>query len=236
LSSLAAFANVLGLDADTRIRPVDDTPADRAATLLQAPVLPYRTALKRALALRPDYLAAERTVEADQYTLQAQRLGRFPVLTATASTGANSTNPVNGTQFLNANSIGAQISLPIFDQGVTAAYVAQAAAVLDTAEAQLRSAKLGIQLGVRQALVGLVSAQAALGETQAELNTAQEVLKATQAQYRAGVTTLPLLLNAQVGLTQAETDRLNAVYALRQAEQTYAYALGESDLMPAGHL
>ncbi|MHB8592050.1 MAG: TolC family protein, partial [Vulcanimicrobiaceae bacterium] len=42
LSSLAAFANVLGLDADTRIRPVDDTPADRAATLLQAPVLPYR--------------------------------------------------------------------------------------------------------------------------------------------------------------------------------------------------
>ncbi|MHB1551821.1 MAG: TolC family protein, partial [Vulcanimicrobiaceae bacterium] len=72
------------------------------------------------------------------------------------------------------------------------------------------------------------------GETQAELNTAQEVLKATQAQYRAGVTTLPLLLNAQVGLTQAETDRLNAVYALRQAEQTYAYALGESDLMPAG--
>ncbi len=234
LSSLAAFANVLGLDADTRIRPADDTPAGRAATLLHAPVLPHRTALKRALALRPDYLAAERTVEADQYTLQAQRLGRFPVLTATASTGANSTNPVNGTQFLNANSIGAQISLPIFDQGVTAAYVAQAAAVLDTAEAQLRSAKLGIQLGVRQALVGLVSAQAALGETQAELNTAQEVLKATQAQYRAGVTTLPLLLNAQVGLTQAETDRLNAVYALRQAEQTYAYALGESDLMPAG--
>ena len=48
--------------------------------------------------------------------------------------------------------------------------------------------------------------------------------------YRAGVTTLPLLLNAQVGLTQAETDELNAVYGLRQAEQTYLYALGENQL------
>jgi len=83
---------------------------------------------------------------------------------------------------------------------------------------------------VRQALANLVSAQAALDQTQAELSKAIVVLRATQAQYRAGVTTLPLLLNAQVAITQAQTDHLTAIYALRQAEQNYLYALGENDL------
>ena len=83
---------------------------------------------------------------------------------------------------------------------------------------------------MRQALVDLISAESAVGQAQVELSKANEILSATQAQYRAGVTTLPLLLNAQVGLTQAETDQLNAVYALRQAEQTYLFALGENDL------
>jgi len=53
------------------------------------------------------------------------------------------------------------------------------------------------------------------------------VLSGTQEQYRAGVTTLPLLLNAQAGLTQAENDRLTATYALHQAEQSYLFALGD---------
>ncbi len=52
----------------------------------------------------------------------------------------------------------------------------------------------------------------------------------TQIQYRAGITNLALLLNAQSGLTQAQTDRLDAVYALRQAEQAYLFALGDLTL------
>ncbi len=83
-----------------------------------------------------------------------------------------------------------------------------------------------MQLNVQQAVVNLVSAYAALTETNAELAQAQTVLRSTQAQYRAGVTTLPLLLNAQVGLTQALTDEVTAAYAVRQAEQTMLYAEG----------
>jgi outer membrane protein TolC len=64
-------------------------------------------------------------------------------------------------------------------------------------------------------------------QTESELRTAQEVLVDTQVQYRAGITNLALLLNAQSGLTQAETDRLTAVYALRQAEESYLFALGD---------
>jgi outer membrane protein TolC len=84
----------------------------------------------------------------------------------------------------------------------------------------------GVQLNVKQALVALVSAKSALSSADVELYEAQVVLKSTQAQYRAGVTTLPLLLNAQVGLTQALSDQTTSVYTLRQAEQAFLYAEG----------
>ena len=90
----------------------------------------------------------------------------------------------------------------------------------------MQIAQQGIQLNVRQALVNLVAAYAALDQTNAELSKAQQVLQSTQAQYRAGVTTLPLLLNAQVGITQALTDEVTAVYTVRQAEQALLFAEG----------
>ena len=74
--------------------------------------------------------------------------------------------------------------------------------------------------------MSLVSARAAFDQTEQEYATAISNVRATQAQYRAGVTTLPLLLNAQVQLTQALTDQVTAVYTLRQAEQAYLYAVG----------
>jgi len=233
LAALATFANTLGLNADTAVRPIDTTPSNPTASLLQTPLLTYDTALTRAISLRPDYDAADRVVRGARDSLRAARLGLFPSLTGNGSYGVNSTDATGGT-FRNSNSIGAALSIPIFDQGLTAAQSAQAQANLDIANASFQTTVLGIQLNVRQVLVNLVSAQAALDQTQAELNQARTVLQATQAQYRAGVTSLPLLLNAQVGLTTAQTDNLNAIYALRQAEQSYLFALGENDLANSG--
>jgi outer membrane protein TolC len=118
------------------------------------------------------------------------------------------------------------LTLPIYDQGVVAAEVAEARANLALGIANQLTVVEGVQLNVKQALVALVSAKAALTSSDAELAEAQVVLKSTQAQYRAGVTTLPLLLNAQVGLTQALTDQSTSVYTLRQAEQAFLYAEG----------
>jgi outer membrane protein len=177
-------------------------------------------------------LAAANTVQAAQYNVQAQRSGYFPTLTGNASYGTNSTT-VTGTNFAPSSSAGITLSIPIFDQGVTRAQTEQAQAQLDLANAQLAQTKLGVELNVQQALVGLTADQAAVKQAQAALASAQESVKATQAQYKAGVTTLVNLLQAQVNLTSAETDELNALYTLRQAEQTYIYALGESSINPA---
>jgi outer membrane protein len=229
LSAFAAFANQLGLDASALVIPVNDTPANPAASLLAQQKVDYDQAVARAFLERPDYLSAQYTAQAAAYNVRATRAGLLPTLTGNASYGTNSTT-ATGTDFRSSGSAGVTLSIPIFDQGVTRVQIAQAQAQADIANSELDESKLTVELNVRQALVGLISAEAAVGQSQVELSKAQEILRATQAQYRAGVTTLPLLLNAQVGLTQAETDELNSVYLLRQAEQTYLFALGENDL------
>ncbi|MDB5070672.1 MAG: tolC 3, partial [Candidatus Eremiobacteraeota bacterium] len=227
---LATFANALGLDADIAVQPKDDVPAlsATAGTLTVNPAFPtpsYQTAVTRALALRPDLTAQQQNVVALQENLRAAKLGNFPNLNGTGSYGVASTDPGGGT-FRNSSSIGVALTIPVYDRGVTRAQTALAQGQVDRALAQLQIAQQGVQLNVRTALVNLVSAYAALDQTNAELSKAQQVLQATQAQYRAGVTTLPLLLNAQVGLTQALTDEVTSVYTVRQAEQALLFAEG----------
>src|SRR5579883_32284 len=227
LAAEATFAATLGLNPDALVGP-QNGPADTQTSSAVA-ILPYDQAVTRALALRPDYHAAQESTLAAQYNVQVQRSGLLPSLTGSASYGTNSTNAA-GSNFQPSSTVGVTLSVPVFDQGLSRANTRIAQAQLDLANAQTEQSRLTVETDVRQAVVGLVSAQAAVAQAQAELAKAQEILRATQAQYRAGVTTLPLLLNAQVGLTTAETDQVNALYGLRQAEQTYIYALGESDL------
>jgi outer membrane protein TolC len=227
---LATFANTLGLDADIAVQPKDDVPplSATAGTLAVNPAFPtptYTQAVTRALAFRPDLTAQVQNVVALRESLRAAKLGTFPNLTGSANYGTTSTDASGGT-FRNSGSIGLALSIPIYDRGVTKAQTAQAQGQLDKGLAQLQIAQQGVQLNVRTALVNLVSAYAALDQTNAELSKAQEVLRSTEAQYRAGVTTLPLLLNAQVGITQALTDEVTAVYAVRQAEQALLFAEG----------
>jgi outer membrane protein TolC len=226
LAAQATFANAMGLDADANVQPIDDTGFSPSAQISSLAVPTYNKAFARALALRPDYDSSAQGVAGAEDSLRAAKLGLFPQLAGTASTGTSSTG-VGGGDYRNSSQIGLALSIPIYDQGVTAANKAQAQAQLDKANAELVTTKLGIQLSVKQALTNLVSARAALDQTRIELLQAQVVLQSTQAQYKAGVTTLPLLLNASVGVAQALTDRVNAIYSLRGAEQSLLYATGE---------
>jgi outer membrane protein len=225
LNAQAAFANAMGLDANVDVRPFDDTPVSATGAISTIPVLSYDQALTRAYLLRPDLAAAQHSLQAQNESLRATRLNLFPTLSGTASGGTNSTDTTGGT-FRNAATIGAALSIPIFDQGITAANVLQQKSLIERLTAQLENTRETVQLNVKQALINLVAARAQLDQVQAEYAKALDVLNATQAQYRYGVTTLPLLLNAQVGLTTALSDQVSAVYALRQAEQAYLYATG----------
>ncbi|MBD5634005.1 MAG: TolC family protein [Candidatus Eremiobacteraeota bacterium] len=225
LSAEATFVNAMGLDANDKIQPVDDAPVFTNSEVSSIPVPTYDTAVQRALALRPDYDAQVQVIASTRSSLRAAALGLFPTLAGSAAAEDVSTQQ-NVAAFRNSQSIGLTLSIPIYDQGVTAANVASYRAQLDSANATLLNTALGVQLNVKQALTNLVAASAAVSETQQEYATALVNVQSTQAQYRAGVTTLPLLLNAQVQLTQALTDQVSSVYTLRENEQAFLYAIG----------
>lgn len=232
LSALAAFANTLGLDAGVIVQPIDNAAAAQSTATPTYPV-----ALARANALRPDLTAARESLATAQAQLREARLGLSPTVTASlspsvawvnpAGVGASSptSSPTAPTTW--STSIGASLTLPIFDQGLTANAVAEAQANRDIAEANLRTTQLGVQLNVRQALANLDAAHVALDSAQVEVKEAYAVLGATQAQWRAGVTTLPQLLNAQVQTSQALVTEVNAATTLQLDLSTLQYALGE---------
>lgn len=228
IAAQATFATSLGLDADTSISPklLEASPP-------QARVLTYAQALKEAYNLRPDFLAAEHTVESDKEGLRFAKLARFPSLTANGSVGTariEIPSPSYQTPFEEHNSIGATLTIPIYDQGLTNYNVAVAAATLDEANASMTTQKLTVQSDVRGGLASLISARANLVQARAEVTSAQVSLQATQAQYKVGASTITAIVTAEANLATAETAYVQALYGERLAEEQYTYALGASDL------
>src|SRR5579883_439608 len=228
LAALANFATTLGLDPNVNVQPKDDAPLSSTGSISTIPIPSYEQAVARALALRPDYDQAVKQVDAARYALRAAYLGYSPTLTGSASWGTASTDIV-GQTFRNTNQIGLTLTvpLPFLDQGITEGKILQAKGNLDIAQANLNSTKLSIENSVKSALVALISAKARLDQVQYEYTSAVTNLQATQAQYRVGVAAITDLINAQNQYTTALVDQVNAVYSLRQAEQTYLYATGE---------
>lgn len=227
VAAQAAFANSLGIDANANVRPKDDTPVFQTSGIHTIAIPTYIVAYTRAQTLRPDLDASAATVRSAQDSVREAKLGLFPSLVGSASQGYRSTS-IGGGDYTRTTSIGGTLNIPLFDQGQTPANTARAEGQLAASVASYQSTLLGVQLDVRQTLAQLVSAREAVNESQIALNEAQEVLKATQAQYRAGVTTLPQLLNSQVALSQSLTSQLSTVYSLRQAEQAFLYATGQN--------
>jgi outer membrane protein len=226
IAAQSAFAATLGLDADAAVQP---QPLTSNAQMGDQTSPTYAKSLAQALLLRPDYQAAQHIVTAAHDDVRYAELARFPSITANASDGVDRQLPFNRS-FSHSSSIGASISIPIYDQGLTAYNVAQAKAALDEDIASLTQSKLGVESDVRSALSGLISARALLVQTNLELSSAQTALDAAQAKYRVGAATIIDLITAEANLAQAQTDNVSAIYNAQTALQAYNYAMGLSTL------
>ncbi len=226
IAAQATFATTLGLDANALIEPIDNTASSLTAPAAKFTVLPYDRALKRALLMRPDYLAALNNYQAAKENVRFNRLTKFPSVNANASDGYQS--GLNGIP-VQSKSLGATLTVPIFDQGLTNYNVAVAAAQADAAKAGIRLSRLQVESDVRSAIAKVAAAQAALDQAQASLKAAQVGYDAAGAQYKAGVANLVTLVTAEATLATAQKNAVSAVYSLQTAQQNYELALGESE-------
>jgi len=231
IAAQASFATTLGLNADTEVLPKDIGKEPTGANPT------YEKSLARAMLMRPDYIAAQYSVTSSQQNLRYAKLARFPLVTGVASyTTARQvpqyTNPfsVYNPYYVPSSVLGIDVSIPIYDQGVTNYNVALAASQLDQAIDTLQQTKLQVQSDVRGGLANLISAKAALVQAKAALVSAQVSLDATSAQYKVGATTIVNVVTTEANLSSAQASYIAALYGVQTAEQNFLYATGFIDV------
>lgn len=198
----------------------------------------YLTAVEEAIRTRPEVLEGNAAVSAAEHGVAFARRSQKPSL----SVSANYNVQPNFAGFTPANqsSIGLNFSIPIYDGGVARARVHEAKAAVAQAEVDRRTSIDQVTLDVQQAYVNEVQARERVRVTTATVKQAQEAFRLARLRAQAGVSAGPQqspqieLSNAQVSLTQAETNRVNALYDFNVARSALERAVGRYSYGPGG--
>jgi outer membrane protein len=128
-------------------------------------------------------------------------------------------------------SAGVTLSWPIFDGGLTSARAHEADANVRAARAQETALEQQVRLEVEQARLGVVGAKAAMDAAAQALDNAKVRLQLAEGRYAQGVGSVIELGDAQVALTGAAAQRVQADYDLASARAQLIKAVGR--LAPA---
>lgn len=173
---------------------------------------PYEKTLDDCLVLaeknRPDIAQADAAVAMAATGIDLAKSGRLPSVSLSASNGwSDGVLPASDNW-----SVGVSASWNLFDAGVTGAKVKQADASLTKAQEQAKQTKTGGLLEVRQNYLSMTEAQKRLDTNAVAESKAEEDLYIAKEKYNAGVGTNLDVIDAQLALTQAKTNRIQSLY------------------------
>jgi outer membrane protein len=207
-------------DQSTTIRLADEPVADE-------PPPSYDACLRSAFALRPDYQAAGRSVNASEERVALAQGRRLPSLTFTTDyvdkSGTDFEFRENWTMAL-------RLTLPLFEGGSISADVGKARAEQIKAKEDERALRLDITREIRDALLNIENAGARIDVAATAITSARENLRIEELRYRAGSGTTTDVIDAQTALLRAETDYYQALYDKGIAWAALRKAIGKEPL------
>lgn len=183
-------------------------------------------ALTLALARRPEFLALEEALRAQEAMREFARLALRPDVSGFATAGVENErfgeDAVRDTWM-----VGVQFVLPLYDAGQRDSRVRQAEAQLRSLQAQRDQLVLDVENDLRQSLTGLSLAEA-LAEASATLvEQAEEALRLSmEAQANGRATQLEVSV-AELDRTQARLEALRAEQDQLQAKARILFVIGE---------
>jgi len=197
-----------GIDGPAGAAPLDSAPpAELPIGLPQA--------VARALEQGPEYRAARALERAADADLRGRRGGYLPTLNLSA---AHSRFDVG--LFPNASNVSSltiTASLPLWNNGLRELQIRQSRTNRDVARAVRADLERAALRDVTQAYDTYETARAAFALASDALVVALENYRVNQARYQGGAITIIELINAQNGLTDAESGVVSARYAARLA-------------------
>ncbi|HEY3356948.1 MAG TPA: TolC family protein [Polyangia bacterium] len=172
---------------------------------------------------RFDLRSAEQQIRSQELTLRSVRGGYWPALGA--ATGL--TDAGTGLESLTWNwNATLTLTWQIYQGGLTRAQVRENAATLVSLEAQRDSLRQQIRVEVDQARLGVRAAKAATVAADEALTNARVRLRLAEGRYQTGVGNIIELGDAQVALTNAAAQKVQADYNLATARAQLLRALG----------
>lgn len=213
----ANLNKIVGLPMDTQLK-LDDI-------LVYSPYekdLPY--CLNYAADHRPELEQAKQNVEAAKGALRVAISGHMPQVAAVAEQNWSDKNwpgDENGNW-----GVGVTVNLNIFDTGVTNSKIHGAEADLAKAHENYRDTVDAVNLDVRTNYLGLREAEKRIDTTHLAVSQAEEDYRIAQLRYMNGVGTNTDVLDAQVALTDAKTNYLQALYDYNTCKTDLETAIG----------
>ncbi len=212
---------VLGLPVHQQIKLVSRVPYKPLAKVSE------EEALQRALASRPDYLAAEQQVKAAELRKKAAEAERLPTVGISGDWGVLGTHPDNAFPTW---TVLAGMRVPIFQGGKVEADIRLAESILQQRKAQREDLRGRIEQDVADALLDVTAAGEQVEVAQATLDYAQQTLTQSQDRFSAGVTNNIEVIQAQEALATANQQYIGSLYAHNIAKVLLARASGVAEL------
>ena len=179
--------------------------------------------LDEALKGRPEFIAIDKQVQAQDLAIWAAKTAYGPGLTA--STGFTDAGSQLGNLGWNW-SFNLTLNWNLFAGGLTWYTVKEQKATLEALRAQRDLLRQQTRLQVDQARLAVRAAKAALAASEEALVNAREQLKLAEGRYNAGVGNVIELTDAQVAMTTASGQRVQAEYNVSTARAQLMEALG----------
>ncbi len=204
VDALAAVAEITGSTPATLRTLRDDLP-------LLAPVPADPQAwVATALQGNPAVWAAGKGVDAAESSIAAARAGHLPSLSAGLNLGRPTGTPYGDASGRLANTVALTLNVPLFAGGATQARVDQARHQRDGARDSLEIQRRAVERSARAAYGSVVAGIGQVQATRESVAAAQASLAATRVGREVG--------------NRTQTDVLNAIQTLAQAQAAYAQA------------
>jgi outer membrane protein TolC len=175
---------------------------------------------------RPELEQAKQGVQAARGQVRAARSGYQPQISAFASQNWDTKDGHWAADEESTWSAGVNVSLTIFDTGVTRSKAHAAEAKYFSAEETYRDTIDAVMLDVRSQYLNLREAEKRISTTEVAVSQAEEDYRIAQLRYQAGVGTNTDVLDAQVALTNAQTNYLQSVYDYNISKTNLENAIG----------
>lgn len=222
-----AVANLLGLAPNHApievVGQLEAPPEDRPQ---------QASAIRKAMAQRKDFLAAQAALEAQAKAVDAARAAQWPTISGRASYGGRwaldpSEEPGGTDRLEDVGEVGIMAEIPIFQGGQIQAEIRRQQANLAAARQRLRTLALQIQLDVKTALLNTQSAYERVQATKMAIDQAAESLRIEREKYDQGKGSITDVLDAQSSLLFTQTSYYKALAAYNVALAQYRLAIGE---------